>query len=210
MPSSPSISTVGQAGAGRVLAGGHDFCSSPRLSPDGNGLVWLRGIIPTCRGTAPCSTSPSSAATVPSARAALIAGGASESIFQPEWSPDGAQLVFVSDRSGWWNLYGLDLATERRGRWRRWRPSSACRNGSLACRPMRSPDPIASSAHIQSRARAACAVASGAWDAEPDRHAVHRIRLGAGRGRPRRVSRRRPRSSASIVALELASAAAPS
>jgi acetyl esterase/lipase len=33
-----------------------------------------------------------------------IAGGASESIFQPEWSPDGV-LYFVSDRTGWWNLY---------------------------------------------------------------------------------------------------------
>jgi dipeptidyl aminopeptidase/acylaminoacyl peptidase len=33
-----------------------------------------------------------------------IAGGPGESIFQPEWSPDG-RLHFVSDRSGWWNLY---------------------------------------------------------------------------------------------------------
>src|SRR5262249_27907007 len=38
-------------------------------------------------------------------------GGATESIFQPEWSPDGAQIALVSDRSGWWNLYSLDLAT---------------------------------------------------------------------------------------------------
>ena len=33
-----------------------------------------------------------------------VAGGADESIFQPEWSPDG-MLYFVSDRTGWWNLY---------------------------------------------------------------------------------------------------------
>jgi dipeptidyl aminopeptidase/acylaminoacyl peptidase len=33
-----------------------------------------------------------------------VAGGAKESIFQPEWAPDGS-LYFVSDRSGWWNLY---------------------------------------------------------------------------------------------------------
>ena len=33
-----------------------------------------------------------------------LAGGDAESICQPEWSPDGV-LYFVSDRSGWWNLY---------------------------------------------------------------------------------------------------------
>ena len=39
-----------------------------------------------------------------------MAGGNDESIVQPEWAPDGS-LVFVSDRSGWWNLY-------------RWRPGA--------------------------------------------------------------------------------------
>jgi dipeptidyl aminopeptidase/acylaminoacyl peptidase len=33
----------------------------------------------------------------------LVAGGEDESIYQPEWSPDGV-LHFVSDRTGWWNL----------------------------------------------------------------------------------------------------------
>jgi dipeptidyl aminopeptidase/acylaminoacyl peptidase len=33
-----------------------------------------------------------------------VAGGIDESVFQPEWSPDGI-LYFVSDRTGWWNLY---------------------------------------------------------------------------------------------------------
>jgi hypothetical protein len=33
-----------------------------------------------------------------------IAGGANESIFQPEWSPESI-LHFISDRTGWWNLY---------------------------------------------------------------------------------------------------------
>jgi dipeptidyl aminopeptidase/acylaminoacyl peptidase len=37
-------------------------------------------------------------------RAERVAGGLEESIFQPEWSPDGV-LYFVSDRTGWWNLY---------------------------------------------------------------------------------------------------------
>jgi dipeptidyl aminopeptidase/acylaminoacyl peptidase len=34
----------------------------------------------------------------------VVAGGPEESVFQPEWAPDGG-IVFVSDRTGWWNLY---------------------------------------------------------------------------------------------------------
>jgi dipeptidyl aminopeptidase/acylaminoacyl peptidase len=41
------------------------------------------------------------------ANARQVAGGPEESIFQPEWSPAGV-LHFVSDRTGWWNLYRLD------------------------------------------------------------------------------------------------------
>ena len=33
-----------------------------------------------------------------------VAGGPAESIMQPEWTADGS-LLFVSDRTGWWNLY---------------------------------------------------------------------------------------------------------
>src|SRR6202165_2092111 len=40
----------------------------------------------------------------------IVAGGVAESIFQPEWSPDGGGIFFVSDRSHWWNLYRFDLA----------------------------------------------------------------------------------------------------
>lgn len=35
---------------------------------------------------------------------ALVAGGPEESVSQPRWSPDGV-LHFLSDRTGWWNLY---------------------------------------------------------------------------------------------------------
>ncbi|WP_063825101.1 S9 family peptidase [Catelliglobosispora koreensis] len=36
--------------------------------------------------------------------ARLVAGGLDESVAEPRWSPDGV-LHFVSDRTGWWNLY---------------------------------------------------------------------------------------------------------
>ncbi|MBU7021901.1 MAG: PD40 domain-containing protein [Theionarchaea archaeon] len=37
-----------------------------------------------------------------------VAGGIEEYVCQPEWSPDG-RLYFVSDRTGWWNLYCWDI-----------------------------------------------------------------------------------------------------
>jgi dipeptidyl aminopeptidase/acylaminoacyl peptidase len=96
---------------GRVLASEHDFFSSPRLSPDGNWLVWLAWDHPNMpwNGTTLFLAAVSADGTIEDPQA--IAGGPSESIFQPEWSPDSRQIVFVSDRSNWWNLYRCDLAT---------------------------------------------------------------------------------------------------
>jgi dipeptidyl aminopeptidase/acylaminoacyl peptidase len=39
--------------------------------------------------------------------ATRVAGGHTESVYQPGWSPDGT-LYFVSDRDGWWKLYRWD------------------------------------------------------------------------------------------------------
>lgn len=33
-----------------------------------------------------------------------VAGGKNESVMEPKWTKNG-DLVFISDRSGWWNLY---------------------------------------------------------------------------------------------------------
>jgi dipeptidyl aminopeptidase/acylaminoacyl peptidase len=95
---------------GRILVSGHDFFCSPRLSPDGNWLIWLAWDHPNMpwNGTMLCLAAVGEGGTIGEPR--LIAGGATESIFQPEWSPDGSQIVFVSDRSGWWNLYRCELA----------------------------------------------------------------------------------------------------
>jgi dipeptidyl aminopeptidase/acylaminoacyl peptidase len=93
--------------APKVIATGHDFYSSPRLSPDGRHLAWLAWDHPhmpwngTTLWLAPLS--PDGAP----GEARAVAGGPGESIFQPEWSPTGV-LHFASDRSGWWNLYRLE------------------------------------------------------------------------------------------------------
>ena len=102
---------LGGAAAGHVLASGHDFYASPRLSRDGNWLAWLAWDHPNMPWNGTMLYLAAVGADGVPGDPQLIAGGATESIFQPEWSPDGARLAFVSDRSGWWNLYGFELAT---------------------------------------------------------------------------------------------------
>ncbi len=97
---------------GAVLVSSHDFFSSPRLSPDGRRLAWIAWDHPNMPwvGTSLYVAALDQAGN-PVGAPAAIAGGPAESIVQPEWSPDGSVLVFVSDRSGWWNLYAHDVAS---------------------------------------------------------------------------------------------------
>jgi dipeptidyl aminopeptidase/acylaminoacyl peptidase len=87
-----------------TLAAGNDFYSSPKLSPDGNRLAWTTWNHPNMPwdGCELWVSELDRDGHVTSSR--KIAGGESESVLQPEWSPRG-ELYFVSDRSGWWNLY---------------------------------------------------------------------------------------------------------
>ncbi len=88
----------------QVLWSGSDFVAFPRLSPDGRQLAfttWDHPRMPwdgTELWLAPVR--PDGALGEPQ----RIAGGPEESIFQPAFGPDG-RLVFVSDRTGWWNLF---------------------------------------------------------------------------------------------------------
>jgi len=89
-----------------VLASGNDFYSSPRLSPDGSRVAWLTWNHPNMPwdGAELWVGELSEGGSL--GRVELISGGVGESIFQPEWSPGGI-LHFISDRTGWWNLYRL-------------------------------------------------------------------------------------------------------
>lgn len=103
-----SVDPTGDApDAGHVLASGHDFYSSPRLSPDGRWLAYLAWDHPRMpwEGTTLYVISSDNPAAPPT----VIAGGPGESIFQPEWAPDSSALFFISDRTGWWNIYRRTL-----------------------------------------------------------------------------------------------------
>jgi dipeptidyl aminopeptidase/acylaminoacyl peptidase len=92
------------AGEERVLVSGNDFYSSPRLSPDGRRLAWLTWNHPNMPWDGTELMVCDLGADGSPENVEQVAGGQDESIFQPEWSPDG-NLHFVSDRTGWWNLY---------------------------------------------------------------------------------------------------------
>ena len=98
-----AVDALGQ-GEQQVLSQGSDFCSNPRISPDGSTLAWLTWDHPNMPwdGTFLLVASFNDRGQLGEPQ--VVAGGRAESIFQPEWSPDGV-LHFVSDSSGWWNLW---------------------------------------------------------------------------------------------------------
>lgn len=111
-----AISAFAKASAdrhGEVLVEGADFYSDPIVSPDGRFLAWLEWRHPNMPwdGTELWVAMFKADGSIGARE--HVAGGRSESIFQPEWAPDG-RLYFVSDRTGWWNLY-------------RWNPSTPLR-----------------------------------------------------------------------------------
>ena len=99
-----TVKCDGDERGGEVIVSGNNFYSSPRLSPDGSRLAWLTWNHPNMPwdGTELWAGEVNADGSL--GHAERVAGGPAESIFQPEWSPDGV-LYFVSDRTGWWNLY---------------------------------------------------------------------------------------------------------
>ena len=96
---------------GQVIISGNDFYSSPRLSADGSRLAWLTWNHPNMPWDETELWLGELQADGALRESRRVAGGGNESIFQPDWSPNGV-LYFVSDRSGWWNLYRLSSAGE--------------------------------------------------------------------------------------------------
>ena len=105
-----TLCAIGADGGETILVQGSDFYAAPRLSPDGQSLAWLSWDHPRMpwQGTELWLAQVNPDGSL--APATLVAGGPEEAICQPEWSPAGV-LHFVSDRSGWWNLYRLAEGT---------------------------------------------------------------------------------------------------
>lgn len=92
----------------RVLWSGSDFVAAPRLAPDGRRLAFIAWNHPNMPWDA---TSLRLADLAHDGRfkrvRTVVAENASEAVMQPHWTRDG-RLMFLTDRSGWWNLHRMD------------------------------------------------------------------------------------------------------
>jgi dipeptidyl aminopeptidase/acylaminoacyl peptidase len=106
-------------GPGEVLYAASDFVAYPRVSPDGRRLAFISWNHPNM----PWDGTELKVATLdgsgtPLSAPVTVAGGASESVLDPQWDTDGT-LYFISDRSGYWNLYALPGAGHPHAIWPR-------------------------------------------------------------------------------------------
>jgi dipeptidyl aminopeptidase/acylaminoacyl peptidase len=97
-------SAAGHAGAVQVLVSGSDFYAFPAPSPDGSALAWICWDHPRM----PWDGTELRVAAVGEWRQWAIMGGKQESVLAPVWR-DNRSLYVTSDRSGWWNLYLVNL-----------------------------------------------------------------------------------------------------
>lgn len=95
------------------LVGGEDFYMQPVWAPDGRKVAWICWDHPNM----PWDTTTLQIGNLRHSETALpvieevstINGGENISVFQPEFSPDSRYLAYVSDASGWWQIYLYDF-----------------------------------------------------------------------------------------------------
>ncbi len=95
------------------LTSGADFYMQPAWHPNGLQLAWIAWDHPqmpwtgTRLETAAVYTQPDGSISL--GETLCLAGGNSEAVLQPTFSPNGKYLAYASDRSGWWQIYVLEL-----------------------------------------------------------------------------------------------------
>jgi dipeptidyl aminopeptidase/acylaminoacyl peptidase len=92
------------ADGGATMVSGADFVASARISPDGSKMVWLEWSHPNMPWDAAELWIGDLDGEGAVRNGRRIAGGDGSSVFQPEWTP-GGDLIFVDDKTGWWNFY---------------------------------------------------------------------------------------------------------
>ena len=94
-------------GALRILEASSHFYAHPRLSADGRYLCWIAWEHPQM----PWDGTELRVAEVSNGQLSnvrVLAGDVQTSCLSPEWGPHN-ELYFICDKSGWWNLWQVDL-----------------------------------------------------------------------------------------------------
>jgi len=95
------------------LVSGEDFYMQPCWHPDGRRIAWIAWNHPnmpwdgTWLRTGKLAMGENGMPSI--YEMTTVAGDEQTSVFQPQFSPDGRWLAFVSDKSGWWQVYLYDL-----------------------------------------------------------------------------------------------------
>lgn len=106
------VDSDGKHWPGKLVAG-EDFYMQPVWHPSGEQCAWIAWNHPNMPwdGTfLRIGDLKYSKDGLPAlSKVSTVAGGENISVFQPEFSPDGRRLAYVSDISGWWQIYLYDL-----------------------------------------------------------------------------------------------------
>jgi dipeptidyl aminopeptidase/acylaminoacyl peptidase len=101
-----SLKSVGVATL-RILDASSHFYAHPRVSADGQHLAWITWEHPQM----PWDGTELRVADVSNGQLSnvrVLAGNVETSCLSPEWGPSN-ELYFICDKSGWWNLWQVDL-----------------------------------------------------------------------------------------------------
>jgi dipeptidyl aminopeptidase/acylaminoacyl peptidase len=106
------VDTGGKYWPGKLVAG-EDFYMQPAWHPSGEQCAWIAWNHPNMPWDGTFlrigSLNYSKDGLPALSKVSTVAGGENVSVFQPEYSPDGHKLAYVSDVTGWWQIYLYDL-----------------------------------------------------------------------------------------------------
>lgn len=103
-----------------IAAQGGDFYMQPAFSPDTSRLAWVRWDHPQMPWNGALiqwASLREEEGTLLVGEPENLAGGTTEAVQQPLFSPSGEKLAYLSDRSGFWQVYVRDLSSGKEQCW---------------------------------------------------------------------------------------------